>query len=99
MKIGTRLRIENVEKSVKMILQNAGRIWIIAIVLALTGTTIEAQLAPKTAKIGFLMSGAGSSVRLAYISARVSETRICRRQERHLSSRAPPISITTGFPH
>jgi len=42
-----------------------GALWIIAIVLALTGTTIEAQLVPKTAKIGFLMSGAGSSVRLA----------------------------------
>ena len=40
-------------------------LWIIAIVLALTCTTIEAQLPPKAAKIGFLMSGSGSSARLA----------------------------------
>ena len=37
----------------------------IAIVLLLTGTTIQAQLPPKAAKVGFLMSGSGSSARLA----------------------------------
>ena len=42
-------------------------IWVIVIVLALSATTIEAQvqLVPKTAKIGFLMSGTGASDRLA----------------------------------
>jgi putative tryptophan/tyrosine transport system substrate-binding protein len=41
-----------------------GALWAIGIVLLLTGT-IEAQLPPKAAKIGFLMSGSGSSARLA----------------------------------
>jgi putative ABC transport system substrate-binding protein len=41
-----------------------GALWAIGIVLLLTGT-IEAQLAPKRAKVGFLMSGSGSSARLA----------------------------------
>ena len=42
-----------------------GVLWAIGMVLLLIGTTIQAQLPPKTAKIGFLMSGSGSSARLA----------------------------------
>ena len=40
-------------------------LWAVGIVLLLTGTTIQAQLPPKAAKVGFLMSGSGSSARLA----------------------------------
>jgi putative ABC transport system substrate-binding protein len=42
-----------------------GALWAIGIVLLLTGTTLQAQLPPKAAKVGFLMSGSGSSARLA----------------------------------
>jgi putative tryptophan/tyrosine transport system substrate-binding protein len=42
-----------------------GALWASGIVLLLTGTTIQAQLPPKAAKVGFLMSGSGSSARLA----------------------------------
>ena len=42
-----------------------GALWAIGIVLLLTGTTIQAQLPLKPAKVGFLMSGSGSSARLA----------------------------------
>jgi putative ABC transport system substrate-binding protein len=40
-------------------------LWAIGIALVFTSTNIEAQLPPKTAKIGFLSSGSGSSARLA----------------------------------
>jgi putative ABC transport system substrate-binding protein len=64
MKIGMRLEDRDRKKSVKSPLK-CGALWAIGIALALTGTNIEAQLPPKTAKIGFLMSGTGSSARLA----------------------------------
>jgi putative tryptophan/tyrosine transport system substrate-binding protein len=64
MKIGPGLEDRGGEKSVKSS-SKRGALWAIGIVLALTATTIEAQLPPKTAKIGFLSSGSGSSVRLA----------------------------------
>ncbi len=51
------------EKSVKSP-SKRGALWAFGIVLLLTGT-IEAQLPPKPARIGFLMSGSGSSARLA----------------------------------
>jgi putative tryptophan/tyrosine transport system substrate-binding protein len=64
MKIGPGLEDRGGEKSVKSS-SKRGALWAIGIVLALTATAIEAQLPPKTAKIGFLSSGSGSSVRLA----------------------------------
>src|SRR5687767_9273178 len=64
MKIGPGLEDRGGEKNVKSS-SKRGALWAIGIVLALTATTIEAQLPPKTAKIGFLSSGSGSSVRLA----------------------------------
>ena len=64
MNIGTRLENRDEKKGAKSP-SKYGALWIITIVLAVTSTTIEAQLPPKTAKIGFLMSGSGSSARLA----------------------------------
>jgi len=64
MKIGIMLEERDGEKNVKSPAKRSA-LWAIAIVLALTCTTIEAQLPPKTAKIGFLTSGSGSSARLA----------------------------------
>jgi len=64
MKIGRRLERRDGGKSVKSPAKRSA-FSAIAIVLALTCTTIEAQLPPKTAKIGFLTSGSGSSARLA----------------------------------
>src|SRR5918995_3801070 len=63
MKIGKRLGRRAGEKRVKLPAKR-GAFWAMGIVLALTGP-IQAQLPPKTAKIGFLMSGSGSSARLA----------------------------------
>lgn len=42
-----------------------GSLFAIGLVLVLTGTTAEAQPTPKMARIGFLMSGSGSSARIA----------------------------------
>src|ERR1041384_2926129 len=63
MKIGTRLVDRDREKNVKSP-SKCGALWAIGIVLAFAGT-IEAQVPPKTVKIGFLMSGSESSARLA----------------------------------
>jgi hypothetical protein len=73
-----------------------GALWAIGIVLLLTGT-IEAQLPPKAAKIGFLMSGSGSSARLASFRREFLKLGYVEGKNVTLQSRAP-ISITTGFP-
>src|SRR6185503_406232 len=62
--IGPKLEDREREKSVKSPSKRSALL-AIAIVLLLTGTTIQAQLPPKAAKVGFLMSGSGSSARLA----------------------------------
>ena len=56
---------------------------------------VEAQLAPKTAKIGFLIRAVIRQARV--ISARSRELGYVEGKNITLS-RAPPRAITTGFP-
>ena len=64
--------------------------------LALTFTTIEAQPIPQ-AKIGFLMSGSGSSARLGAFRREFLQLGYVEGKNVTFESRAP-TSITTGFP-